>query len=65
MTNFVCTLQCTRIMLTVAMETMHFYSANNVFFEDKKSLHFWGRNEKNSGVPMKNCPGGYNIGQIN
>ena len=35
------------IMLTVAMETMHFFhSANKFFFEDKNSLHFWGPNER-------------------
>ena len=30
-----------------------FHSANKFFFEDEKSLHFWG--------PMKNCPGGVRL----
>ena len=53
MSNFVCTPPCSRITLTVAMETMFFFffffffhSANKLIFEDKYSLHFWGPNER-------------------
>ena len=47
MTNFVCTPPCSRIKLTVAMETMiFFHSAKEIIFEDKNSLHFWGPNER-------------------
>ena len=61
MTNCICTPPCSRIMLMVAMETMHFF---------QKSLSLRTKILCISGVPMndlaplKNCPGGCKVGQI-
>ena len=42
MTNFVGTPQCSRIMLTVAMETMYFFIVQKFILKDKNSLHLMG-----------------------
>ena len=67
MANFVCTPLCSRIALTIAMETMHFFIVQLSLSLRPKILCI-------SGVPMndlasmKNCPGrgggGCNVGQI-
>ena len=47
MTNFACTPTCSRIMLTVATETMRlFHGANEFIFKNKTSLHFLSPKEQ-------------------
>ena len=63
MVNFLCTPPCSRIALTVAMETMHFFhSAIEFIFEDK--FFCISGVQMNDLAPMKNCPGGCKVGQI-
>ena len=63
MVNFVCTPPCSRIVLTVAMETMHFFIVQLSLSLRTKILCVYGV-PMNNLAPMKNCPGGCKVGQI-
>ena len=63
MVNFVCTPPCSRIALTVAMETMHFFIVQLSLSLRTKILCIFGV-PMNDLAPMKNCPGGCKVGQI-
>ena len=65
MVNFVCTSPCLRIVLTVAMETMHFFIVQLSLSLRTKILCVSGV-PMNDLAPMKNCPGGggCKVGQI-
>ena len=57
MANFVCTPLCSRIALTVAMETMHFFIVQLSLSLRTKILCISGV-PMNDLAPMKNCHGG-------
>ena len=57
MVNFLCTPPCSRIALTVAMETTHFFIVQLSLSLRTKILCISGVPE-NDLAPMKNCPGG-------
>ena len=57
MVNFVCTPPCSRIVLTVAIETMHFFIVQLSLSLRTKILCVSGV-PMNDLAPMKNCPGG-------
>ena len=63
MVNFLCTSPCSRIALTVAMETMHFFIVQLSLSLRTKILCISGV-PMNDLAPMKNCPGGCKVGQI-
>ena len=63
MVNFVCTPPCSRIALTVAMETMYFFIVQLSLSLRTKILCISGV-PMNDLAPMKNCPGGCKVGQI-
>ena len=64
MVNFLCTPLCSRIALTVAMETMHFFIVQLSLSLRTKILCISGV-PMNDLAPMKNCPGGgCKVGQI-
>ena len=63
MTNLVYAPPCSRITLTVAMETMHFFIVQTSSSLRTKILCTSGV-QMNDLAPMKNCPGGYKVGQI-
>ena len=64
MVNFLCTPSCSRIPLTVAMETMHFFIVQLSLSLRTKILCISGV-PMNDLAPMKNCPGGgCKVGQI-
>ena len=66
MVNFLCTPSCSRIALTVAMETMHFFIVQLSLSLRTKILCISGV-PMNDLAPMKNCPGGgggCKVGQI-
>ena len=66
MVNFLCTPPCSRIALTVAMETMHFFIVQLSLSLRTKILCISGV-LMNDLAPMKNCPGGgggCKVGQI-
>ena len=63
MVNFLCTHSCSRIALTVAMETMHFFIVQLSLSLRTKILCISGV-PINDLAPMKNCPGGCKVGQI-
>ena len=65
MVNFLCTPPCSRIALTVAMETMHFFIVQLSLSLRTKILCISGV-PMNDLAPMKNCPGGggCKVGQI-
>ena len=63
MVNFVCTHPCSRIAITVAMETMHFFKVQLSLSLRTKILCISGV-PMNDLAPMKNCPGGCKVGQI-
>ena len=66
MVNFVCTCTplCSRIALTVAMETMHFFIVQLSLSLRTKNLCI-SEGPTNDLAPMKNCLGGCKVGQIN
>ena len=57
MVNFLYTPPCSRIALTVAMETMHFFIVQLSLSLRTKILCISGV-PMNDLAPMKNCPGG-------
>ena len=57
MVNFPCTPQCSRIGLTVTMETMEFFIVQLSLSLRTKILCISGV-PMNDLAPMKNCPGG-------
>ena len=65
MVNFVCTFPCSRIVLTVAMETMHFFIVQLSLSLRTQFICISGV-PMNDLAPMKNCPGGggCKVGQI-
>ena len=63
MVNFLCTPSCSRIALTVAMETMHFFIVQLSLSLRTKILCISGV-PMNDLAPMKNCPGGCKVDQI-
>ena len=65
MVNFLCTPPCSRIALTVAMGTMHFFIVQLSLSLRTKNLCISGV-PMNDLAPMKNCPGGggCKVGQI-
>ena len=63
MVNFLCTPPCSRIALTVAMETMLFFIVQLSLSLRTKILCISGV-PMNDLAPMKNCPGGCKVGQI-
>ena len=63
MVNFLCTPPCSRIALTVAMETMHFFIVQLSLSLRTKILCISGV-PMNDLAPMKNCPGGCKVGHI-
>ena len=65
MVNYVCIPICSRIALTVAMETMHFFIVQLSLSLRTKILCISGV-PMNDLAPMKNCPGGggCKVGQI-
>ena len=63
MVNYVCIPLCSRIALTVAMETMHFFIVQLSLSLRTKILCISGV-PVNDLAPMKNCPGGCKVGQI-
>ena len=63
MFNFLCTPPCSRMALTVAMETMHFFIVQLSLSLRTKILCISGV-PMNDLAPMKNCPGGCKVGQI-
>ena len=65
MVNFLCILPCSRIDLTVAMETMDFFIVQLSLSLRTKILCISGV-PMNDLAPMKNCPGGggCTVGQI-
>ena len=65
MVNYVCIPICSRIALTVAMETMHFFIVQLSLSLRTKILCISGV-PINDLAPMKNCPGGggCKLGQI-
>ena len=64
MVNFLCTPSCSRIALTVTMETMHFFIVQLSLSLRTKLLCISGV-PMNDLAPMKNCPGGgCKLGQI-
>ena len=65
MVNFLCVPSCSRIALTVAMETMHFFIVQLSLSLRTKILCISGV-PMNDLAPMKNCPGGggCKVGQI-
>ena len=54
---------CSRITLRVAMETMHFFIVQKSLSLRTKLLCFSGI-PMNDLAPMKNCSGGFKVGQI-
>ena len=63
MVIFLCTPSCSRIALTFAMETMHFFIVQLSLSLRTKILCISGVPMKDL-APMKNCPGGCKVGQI-
>ena len=63
MVNFVCKPPYSKIVLTVAMETMHFFIVQLSLSLRTKILCISGV-PMNDLTPMKNCPGGCKVGQI-
>ena len=63
MVDFLCTLPCSRIDLTVAMETMDFFILQLSLSLRTKIFCISGV-PMNDLAPMKNCPGGCKVGQI-
>ena len=63
MVSFLCTPPCSRIGLTVAMETMDFFIVQLSLSLRTKILCISGV-PMNDLAPMKNCPGGCKVGQI-
>ena len=57
MVNYVCIPLCSRVALTVAMETMHFFIVQLSLSLRTKILCISGV-PMNDLAPMKNCPGG-------
>ena len=56
MTNLLCTHPCARIMLMVAMETMHFFIEQNSLSLTTKMIYISGV-PMNDLTPLKNSPG--------
>ena len=63
MVDFLCTPPCSRIGLTVTMETMDFFIVQLSLSLRTKILCISGV-PMNDLAPMKNCPGGCKVGQI-
>ena len=70
MTNFVCTSPCSKITLTIDMETMHLFSKYKQVYlcgQKRQKIRCISGVQMTDLAPMKNCPGvwgGCKVGQI-